>query len=347
MLGNSPGSSAILGRPFDHHAWSLVAATPSAGLAPASGADGDLARSRDLCRAMAEAALARLLGKPGDSRPGRVDSLADRLADLRRGLGGRPRPRRRIRAIANRRRPRTVRFFDDAEAVGLRFVFDNGQTPQHLLPETMSGGVALLDYDGDGWLDVYCVQGGSLAAAACRRPRPIRRPATASSATAATGPSRMRPEPAKIAAIAGGLEYGMGVAVGDYDNDGHPDLFLTRLHRYALLRNRGDGTFEDVTGPAGLAGVRDNPTSAAFADLDGDGDLDLYVCHYIRSGSRPPRALQERARGILLLRSGQVRAGRRPRVPQRRRAVRGRDRRRGFHRPGWTGPGRRGGGPRR
>ena len=74
--------------------------------------------------------------------------------------------------------------------------------------------------------------------------------------------------------------YGNGVTVGDYDNDGRPDLFVTRWRSYALYRNRGDGSFEDVTRAAGLDGDRDWPTSAAFADLDGDGDLDLYVCHY-------------------------------------------------------------------
>jgi hypothetical protein len=73
----------------------------------------------------------------------------------------------------------------------------------------------------------------------------------------------------------------MGATVGDYDNDGHPDLFVTRLRTYALYRNRGDGTFEDVTARAGLAGPRECPTSAALADLDDDGDLDLYVCHYM------------------------------------------------------------------
>src|SRR5262249_7857367 len=85
----------------------------------------------------------------------------------------------------------------------------------------------------------------------------------------------------KIASLAWGHGYGMGVAVGDYDNDGHPDLFVTRVDAYALYRNRGDGTFEDVTRPCGLDGRRDNPTSAAFADLDNDGDLDLYICHYM------------------------------------------------------------------
>ena len=79
------------------------------------------------------------------------------------------------------------------------------------------------------------------------------------------------------------------MTVGDIDNDGHPDLFLTRWQSYALFRNMGDGTFEDITGKAGLGGDRDWPTSAAFADLDGDGDLDLYVCHYLEWDSEHPR----------------------------------------------------------
>ena len=79
------------------------------------------------------------------------------------------------------------------------------------------------------------------------------------------------------------------MAVGDYDNDGRPDLFVTRWRSYALYRNKGDGTFEDVTIGAGMGGDRDWPTSAAFADLDGDGDLDLYVCHYLRYDPSNPK----------------------------------------------------------
>jgi hypothetical protein len=82
--------------------------------------------------------------------------------------------------------------------------------------------------------------------------------------------------------------YGLGVAVGDYDNDGRPDLFISRLSSYALLHNRGDGTFDDVTTSSGLAGRRENPSSAAFADLDADGDLDLYVCHYMKFDPENP-----------------------------------------------------------
>ena len=140
----------------------------------------------------------------------------------------------------------------------------------------MSGGVALLDFDGDGWLDVYAVQGGPFPPPN-GTPRPFgdrlfrnRGDGRFEDATAASG----------LSALPGG--YGHGVAVGDYDNDGRPDLFVTRWRSYALYHNLGHGRFEDVTASAGLGGDRDWPTSAAWADLDNDGDLDLYVCHYLQ-----------------------------------------------------------------
>jgi tetratricopeptide (TPR) repeat protein len=163
-----------------------------------------------------------------------------------------------------------VSFVDAADAAGLHFVYDSAETPIHHAPEPFGGGVAVLDYDGDGWLDVYCPQGGPFLTASGRGGTLFRNKGdgTFEDATEASGLARLP------------CGHAFGAAVGDYDNDGDPDLFVARWRSYALLRNKGDGTFEDATEAAGLAGDRDWPSSAAFADLDGDGDLDLYVSHY-------------------------------------------------------------------
>ena len=142
-------------------------------------------------------------------------------------------------------------------SAGLSFIQENGRRDGRLIPPvTASGGVGLLDYDGDGWLDVYLVQGGPFP------PDPR---------TSRTGDRLFRNRgdgtfedvstASGIAAMPGG--YGHGVAVGDFDNDGHPDLFVTRWRSYALYRNRGDGTFEDVT-EQGRPGRR-----SRLADLGG------------------------------------------------------------------------------
>src|SRR5262249_46755287 len=181
-----------------------------------------------------EAGAARA-GRDGARRPGAGWTLAGLIAELGRA----PSPTARARGL-DRAPPA---FTDDAETAGLRFTFDNGATPSRQIPETMSGGVGLLDYDGDGWLDVYLVQGGPFPPAptpprAADRLFRNRGDGTFEDVTAASG----------IDKLAQG--YGHGVAVGDYDNDGRPDLFITRWRSYALYRNQGDGTFRDVTAAA-------------------------------------------------------------------------------------------------
>ena len=213
----------------------------------------------------AAAALARL-----SKTDAQVETTAGTLADLT-DPGG---------LLKNKRNPGLHQatiptFSDEAQSRGVAFTFDNGRTDDCQLPETMSGGVALLDFDSDGWLDIYAIQGG-------RFPPPY--------GPAPFGDRLFRnrggghfvdvTDSSGLATLPGG--YGHGAAVGDYDNDGRPDLFVTRWRSYALYHNLGGGRFEDATASAGLAGDRDWPTSAAWADLDNDGDLDLYVCHYLK-----------------------------------------------------------------
>ncbi len=226
--------------------------------------------------AEAKAALARTQ-KEAEPRQVGAGALAVLLRDREKLSAGKALPNPgHAPAIA------TPVFVDDAESAGLRFTFDSGIEPFHHLPETMSGGVGLLDYDGDGWLDVYCVQGGAFLESSEKRPGGDqlfhnRGDGTFEDVTERSG----------IASLSRG--YGHGVAVGDFDNDGQPDLFVTRWRSYALYRNTGRGCFEEVTEQAGLSGDRDWPTSAAFADFDGDGDLDLFVCHYLEWDVEHPK----------------------------------------------------------
>ncbi|HMN95986.1 MAG TPA: CRTAC1 family protein [Phycisphaerales bacterium] len=158
-------------------------------------------------------------------------------------------------------------FAEIAEEAGLVFTWSSGHAGRHLNPEIVGGGVALIDYDGDGDLDVYFVQGGSVLGGG--EPNRLFR-----------NDGGMRFVDVTESAGVGDPGYGFGVAVGDYDNDGRCDLYVTNLGRNTLYRNRGDGTFEDVTEQAGVGELRWS-SSAAFVDFDGDGHLDLYVCNYL------------------------------------------------------------------
>ena len=244
----------------------------------------ELVRQQDPDNREARLALARLAPAPPPDVEKKTVTLAQLLASELSPASPRDSPRGTQQAAP----PGPIPHF--AAPAGIfatgSFVFDNGASPIHQLPEMAGGGIGLLDYDGDGWLDLYAVQGGRFPPSP-GRPGPgdrlfrNRRDGTFEDVTDSAG----------IASMPRG--YGHAVAVGDFDNDGRPDLFITRWRSYALYRNRGDGTFEDVTARAGLDGDRDWPTSAAFADLDGDGDLDLYVCHYGVWDSEHPKLCKD------------------------------------------------------
>ena len=169
-----------------------------------------------------------------------------------------------------------------AHPPGLDFVHCNSPTSQKYLIETMGGGVALLDYNNDGLLDVFFVNSGRLD-------DPVKLPARFSRGEPAYWNRLYRQNPddsftdvTKAAGLdrAGDGNYGMGVATGDYDNDGFTDIYVTSYGRNVLYHNNGDGTFTDVTARAGVEGGGWS-ASAGFFDYDDDGKLDLFVTRYL------------------------------------------------------------------
>lgn len=160
-------------------------------------------------------------------------------------------------------------FEEVATATGIDFTHVRTTASAFYFPEIMAGGVAWLDVDNDGWLDLYLVQGGDIESDA---PQPGNR--------LFRNIEGQRFEDVTDQAGVGHTGYGMGAAAGDIDNDGDTDLFVTNVGPNVLYRNNGDGTFSDVSSAYGVdhAGWG---TSAAFSDVDGDGWADLYVVNYI------------------------------------------------------------------
>ena len=165
-----------------------------------------------------------------------------------------------------------VSFHDVTQQAGIRFVQNNGAFGKKFLPETLGSGVAFIDYDNDGWPDIFLVNGSDWPGHAQKHTTPkLYHNNHDGTFTDVTHKAGLDVE-----------MYGMGVAVGDYDNDGYDDLFVTAFGQSRLFHNNGNGTFTDVTQKAGLAGPHELSTSAAWVDYDKDGKLDLVVGNYVQ-----------------------------------------------------------------
>lgn len=181
-------------------------------------------------------------------------------------------------------------FADVTAAAGIDFVHHSGAYGERLLPETMGGGVAFLDYDNDGDQDLLLVDSAAW-------PWRDARPAAGSRLYRNRGDGVF--DDVSAAAGVDAPLYGMGVAVGDYDGDGRVDVYLTAVGRNRLLRNLGGERFADVTEAAGVGGAEEDwSTSAAFFDGDGDGDLDLFVCNYVAWSPGIDREVDFRLTGV-------------------------------------------------
>jgi len=177
------------------------------------------------------------------------------------------------RTVKDQDAPIPVQYTDIRKAAGITFVQDSTQTEEKYYLETMGTGVAWLDYDQDGLMDLYFVQAG--ATDAYKPARPLR------SALYRNNGDGTFTDVTEKAGVGGEGHYGQGVAVGDFDNDGYPDLYVTGYGRAVLYHNNGNGTFTDVTAKAGVGDEGQWSTSAAWIDYDKDGYLDLVVTNYL------------------------------------------------------------------
>src|SRR5271170_1225796 len=183
----------------------------------------------------------------------------------------------------------TVRYTDVRKEAGITFLQDSTQTEEKYYLETMGTGVAWLDYDQDGLMDLFFVQSGETDA--YKPTHPLR------SALYRNNGDGTFTDVTEKSGVGGAGHYGQGVAVGDYDNDGYPDLYVTGYGRAILYHNNGDGTFTDVTAKAGVADEGGWSTSAGWFDYDKDGWLDLVVTNYIDWSPKNNLWCGERAAG--------------------------------------------------
>jgi enediyne biosynthesis protein E4 len=198
--------------------------------------------------------------------------LAATLATPARAQGGHdvaPPPPPGLKTAACKNRP-VPQLEDVTEKAGIRFRHSYSAEKKYI-PESMSGGVLLLDYDRDGWLDIYFTNAPTVDMALKRQP--------ARGALYHNNHDGTFTDVTDKAGIATPC-WANGGAVGDYNNDGWPDIYITCLGANVLYRNNGDGTFTDVTAQAGVGDVR-NSTGAAFGDYDNDGSVDLMVTNYV------------------------------------------------------------------
>ncbi len=175
--------------------------------------------------------------------------------------------------------PDPSRFADITSGSGITFRHAASKTAAKFLPETMGGGVALLDYDGDGRLDVFFTNGAAIAGDMTSARTPDKRDERFWNRLYRQNPDGRFTDVTAAAGVAG-QRYDFGAATGDIDNDGDTDLYVTGFGANTLYRNGGDGTFADVSAAAGVA-ASGWSSSAAFIDYDNDGWLDLFVCRYL------------------------------------------------------------------
>ena len=162
---------------------------------------------------------------------------------------------------------------DVTEATGITFRHTDGSSGRRYIVETVTAGLALFDYDGDGYIDIYFLNGAPTLG--CRVDRPPRN-------TLFRNDGDWRFTDVTDQAGVGDTGFGLGVAVADYDNDGDPDIYVSNFGPNVLYQNNGDGTFKDLTAKAGVGAGDKVGAGACFLDIEGDGDLDLYCANYVR-----------------------------------------------------------------